>query len=230
MVALTGIEEFMRSMSPVSSNQSPLEALTFDDARKRRLDALKARRRDLTDAPAMEELLSAPIPASRPGPQPVAPVAKDQVLAVAAAKPKAFAAVPQQVVSLMQGNSAKAQDMRRLVKENAAKLMQILTKTPADGQGLLPGTPFTMTGIQRLSQLLHQRAGQQGAPGRKIAATALQLLREPDPSKPSIQGLSASRIQALWHRAEPMFRKGGAQPAAFGGGASRRGAGPRLPH
>lgn len=230
MVALTGIEDFMRSMSPVSSNQIPLETLTFDDARKRRLDALKARRRELTDSPAMDELLSAPAPVSRSASKPAAAADKNETRAAHAAKPKALAAVPQQVVSLMQGNSAKAQDMRRMVKENAAKLMQILTKTPADDRGLLPGTPFTMSGIQRLSQLLHQRAAQQGAPGRKIAATALQLLGEPDPAKPSIAGLSAARIQSLWKRAEQMFGKGGAKSAGIAAAATRTVGRPGLPH
>lgn len=218
MVALTGFEEFMRSMSPVSANQVVVEGVAFDDARKRRLDALKARRRDLSDAAAVEPAFVAPPAPARTERAWSAPAPK----AAAPAAPKAFAAVPQQVVSLMQGNSAKAQDMRRMVKENAAKLMQILTKTPADGRGLLPGTPFTITGIQRLSQLLHQRASQQGAPGRKIAATALQLLREPDPSKPAIEGLSQIRIQALWQRAEQIVRKGGATGPRAGSGSGLR--------
>lgn len=219
MVALTGIEDFMRSMSPVSSSQVPVEALTSDEARKRRLDALKARRRDLSDATAVEQTFMAPMEPARPAPVKPAPAA-----------PKAHSVVPQQVVSLMQGNSAKAQDVRRMVKENAAKLMQILTRTPADGRGLLPGTPFTVSGIQRLSQLLHQRAAQHGAPGRKIAVTALQLLGEPDPAKPSIEGLSVARIQSMWKRAEQMFGMGGAKPAGLAAAAPWAGGRSVLPH
>jgi hypothetical protein len=208
MVALTGLEEFMRSMSPVSSNHIPVQGSALGDARKRRLDALKARCKDLSDALAEAPTFAKPARpvAMTPAPKLAAPVA-----------PKAFNAVPQQVVSLLQGNGAKAQDMRRLLKENAAKLMQILTRTPADGRGHLPGTPFTVAGIQRLSQLLHQRAGQQGAPGRKIASMALQMLSEPDPAKPTIEGLSNARIQGLWQQAEQIFRKTGGNPAAFGG-------------
>ncbi len=198
------------------------EGVTAQDAaggggsRISRLEALKARRREMAS-----QTPEVTIGAMKPGAtEPVAPVAPVAPPTGPRPRPETGRAAPIAGAGLslqklgLAGGGAKSQELQRAIRKNAARLMQILSKTPADAAGHLDGTPFTMTGIAKLAQMLRDRAADKGGPGSKIATMALTFLGEADPSRETVHGLSAAKIRSLWQRAEQIAFKGGKSPLA----------------
>lgn len=78
------------------------------------------------------------------------------------------------------------------------RMARILTDTPADGTGAVPGTPFTRAGVAALVDTLGKRARNEGAPGAKMAARILTFLqaRQGD-AEGDVHGVSVQKLQRL---------------------------------
>lgn len=78
------------------------------------------------------------------------------------------------------------------------RMARILTDTPADAAGTVPGTPFTRAGVAVLMDTLGKRARNEGAPGAKMAARVLTFLRaEPGEPEGEVHGVSVQKLQRL---------------------------------
>lgn len=104
------------------------------------------------------------------------------------------------------GDEAQAQRRRAL-----GRAVRILTETPDDGRGLVEGTPFTCAGVAALMAQLHQRAGNAGAPGARVATRLLGLLTGGETGADAVEGVSRDKLQRLAKLA-----------SNAGGGAQRR--------
>jgi hypothetical protein len=78
------------------------------------------------------------------------------------------------------------------------RMARILTDTPADGTGVVPGTPFTQAGVAALLDTLGKRARNQGAPGAKMASRLLTFLRaDQGEAEGDVHGVSVQKLQRL---------------------------------
>lgn len=175
-------------------------------SRKDRLDGLKARRQVLaSQAPEATLDMRGPVTQSVFGQVPA------PVQAPAAAASPGFTVAKAQTAL----QNAPPQ-IQTAMKQFGAKILQILTRTPADALGLLAQTQFTMTGIEKFAGLLTQKAKEPSAPGGKLAVAALKYLEETDHAKLSVQGLSIEKLQNLSKRIEQIK----VRPANAGGVAA----------
>ena len=181
-------------------------AASAEGSRKSRLDALKARRREIAvQSPEVTiGSMAAQIPTA---PAAIPPVRAEPAGALDRRPAGAAFAALQKLGS--GGESPGSQQLQGALRKNAAKLMQLLNKTPADATGTLEGTPFTLTGVARLARLLQERAANKNGPGTRIAAMVLSLLQEGDPRQTSVHGLSAEKLRSLWQRVESTVAKAG---------------------
>ena len=99
-------------------------------------------------------------------------------------------------------------------KQLVGRLYRMLTQEADDGSGLVPGTPFTRSGVQRLMVLLAQRAGEEGAPGSKVAESALRFIEAKEGEDEAVAGASLAKLQMLAQRAESFRLKGNRRPTA----------------
>jgi hypothetical protein len=77
-------------------------------------------------------------------------------------------------------------------------MAHILTDTPADGSGVVPGTPFTQAGVAALLDTLGKRARNEGAPGAKIASRLLTFLQaDQAEAEGNVHGVSVQKLQRL---------------------------------
>ena len=110
------------------------------------------------------------------------------------------------------GGAGRREGMQAMQRKVAARIMRLLTQTPADERGYVPGTPFTQTGVGQLMKALDERSGTDGTPGAKAAGAVKKfLLASPDQSD-SIEGASLEKLQMLARRIE------GARGGAGGAG------------
>ncbi len=78
------------------------------------------------------------------------------------------------------------------------RMAHILTDTPADGSGVVPGTPFTQAGVAALLDTLGKRARNEGAPGAKIASRLLTFLQaDQAEAEGNVHGVSVQKLQRL---------------------------------
>lgn len=135
-----------------------------------RLAALKARRARIEEGTKSEAESSAPEAASDDEPAP------------RRARPGGMFGMPRARQRLIRG------------------VVNILTRTADDGEGMVPDTPFTKAGVRSLMDLLRQRAENEGAPGARIAERAITFLTTPEEGKEdaeTIHGVSLARLQLL---------------------------------
>jgi hypothetical protein len=185
-------------------------------SRKDRLEALKARRQVLaTSTPEvtldMRAATPPPLFVPRPTPRPVAAPSASAMLDFEPDTKPGFTMAKAQTAL----RNAPPQ-MQSNLKQFGAKILQLLTRTPADGSGLVERTPFTMTGVAKFAGMLAQKAKDPSGPGGKPALMALKFLEEPDTSKPTAHGLSIEKLQMLAKRiAEIQKRPGALGPAVM---------------
>ena len=81
---------------------------------------------------------------------------------------------------------------------------KVLSQTPADENGFVPGTPFTCAGVARLMTMLVERTGNEAAPGAKAATSALAFLSatETDAETGAVAGASVDKLQVLARKIE----------------------------
>jgi hypothetical protein len=78
------------------------------------------------------------------------------------------------------------------------RMARILTDTPADGTGAVPGTPFTQAGVAVLLDTLGKRARNEGAPGARMAARILTFLQAGQgEAEGDVHGVSVQKLQRL---------------------------------
>lgn len=97
----------------------------------------------------------------------------------------------------MQGGGMQGGGMQRKI---AARIMRLLTQTPADDRGFVPGTPFTQTGVGELMRLIGERASADGAPGAKAATAIIRFLSASPEDGEQIEGASVQKLQMLARR------------------------------
>lgn len=105
----------------------------------------------------------------------------------------------------MQGRQAQGWGMQGgggMQRKIAARIMRILTQTPADNRGYVPGTPFTQTGVGELMRLIGERANADGAPGAKAAGAIIRFLAAAPEDGERIEGASVQKLQMLARRLE----------------------------
>ncbi len=103
------------------------------------------------------------------------------------------------VKSQMTASEGDSQDRR---VQMMAKLRTLLVKTPADDNGMVPGTPFTQAGVARMMTMLGKRSGEGGS--GKLAAGMEKFLSPDSPDEETISGASVKKLQALAKRTEAM--------------------------
>lgn len=163
--------------------------------RKERLASLKARHQDLVEEPAPAPAPTGQARAQAPGPlrggnRGGSPAWLGQGAGTGGAQ--GFAAIgPQQ-------------------RQMIGRIYRMLTQDPHDGTGLVPGTPFTVSGVEKLMGLLAQRAQEQGAPGSKIAQSALRFIEAREGEEEAVAGASLEKLQMLAKRAESLKVRAGA--------------------
>lgn len=157
--------------------------------RKDRLASLRSRHQDLAQ------------PQSAPAPKPSAP----------AARPGAGG--PAWLMGQKAGKRPGAL-LNDGQKQLIGRLFRMLTQEPDDGSGLVPGTPFTKSGVQRLMTVLTQRAGDEGAPGSKVAESALRFIEAREGEAEAVAGVSLAKLQMLAQRAKSFKLRGGQRPTA----------------
>jgi len=82
-----------------------------------------------------------------------------------------------------------------LQRRALTRAYRILTETPADESGLVAGTPFTQSGVNRLLETLRSRADE-GAAGAKVATRILQFLTS-DETDGDVKEVSLERLQRI---------------------------------
>jgi len=92
-----------------------------------------------------------------------------------------------------------------------ARVMRVLTDTPADAAGMVPDTPFTKAGVKRLMDMLRERSADAGATGARVAGGLLKFLSSKE-GEESIHGASLMKLQ-----------RAGQMASRRGGGRGRRG-------
>ena len=102
--------------------------------------------------------------------------------------------------SLKDRFSATSKDKKDRMMQLTLKLRAVLVNTPADGQGMVPDTPFSQAGVVRMMDLLNQRSDKSDANGSKVAARMVKLLEPKDENDPAIAGASVARLQILSKR------------------------------
>jgi hypothetical protein len=96
-------------------------------------------------------------------------------------------------------DDAESQLMRRRI---VMRLYKMLMRTPDDGSGLVPGTPFPKAGVADLVAKLQQRAATEGAPGAKVAARAIEFLKPSGNGEDVVSGASIEKLQAFARMAD----------------------------
>lgn len=94
------------------------------------------------------------------------------------------------------GFRATGRDPNFLRKQVLKRAYGVLTRTPDDGTGLVPGTPFVKAGAAQLMANLKKRAADVGAPGASAASRAIGFL-SPAEGEESVSGLSVPKLQLL---------------------------------
>jgi len=84
----------------------------------------------------------------------------------------------------------------QLQRRALTRAFRILTETPADESGLVEGTPFTQSGVNRLLETLRSRADVEGAAGAKVATRILQFLTS-DEGDGKAEEVSVDRLQRI---------------------------------
>lgn len=92
-----------------------------------------------------------------------------------------------------------------------ARVMRVLTDTPADAGGMVPDTPFTQAGVKRLMDMLRERAADAGAAGARVAGGLLKFLSSKE-GEEAIHGASLEKL-----------KRAGQMASRRGGGRGRRG-------
>ena len=102
--------------------------------------------------------------------------------------------------SLKDRFSATSKDKKDRMMQLTLKLRAVLVNTPADGQGMVPDTPFSQAGVVRMVDLLNQRSGKSDAKGSNVASQMIKLLEAKDDKDPAVAGISVARLQILSKR------------------------------
>lgn len=110
---------------------------------------------------------------------------------------------------------------RRRILERAVR---VLTRTPADADGVVPGTSFTQAGVAALMAALQQRVGgasSPGGPGSKAATRVLEMLApSAEDGADIVHGASVRKLQRL-SRIVERLTPGVARPAGGADGPRR---------
>ncbi|TCP63425.1 hypothetical protein EV663_101694 [Rhodovulum bhavnagarense] len=155
-------------------------------SRRSRLDALKARRDAVGEETAP---LAAPVAGARVG------------------SPR-----PQGRRGRMMGAGAAGGGRGAVKLKILTMVHKILTQTPEDERGLVEGTSFTVSGVERLMTLLRERAASEGKPGAKAASGALRFLAADEADPDAVMGASRTRLREMAQKAEAIRgRRGGAR-------------------
>ena len=105
--------------------------------------------------------------------------------------------------------AAKGGPNRALQRKMLMKVHSVLTQTPEDGNGRVPDTPFTQSGVARLMGLLEERSSDPSKPGAKLAGGVLKFLRPAAGEDATSSGASVAKLQAVARRMEAMRNKAG---------------------
>ena len=81
-------------------------------------------------------------------------------------------------------------------RKMVTKIFGLLSKTPGDDKGMVEGTPFSVTGVERLMSVLKARAENPSASGNKAAERMITFLAAEDGSADAIAGASVDKL--LW--------------------------------
>jgi hypothetical protein len=103
------------------------------------------------------------------------------------------------------GDEGGKGEMRR---KAIGRVLKMLTETPADATGMVPGTSFSKAGVARLMEMLDGRAGK---PGGGKAVQRVKAFLAPKPGEEAIHGASLQKLQ-----------RAGEMAAKRGGGGGRR--------
>lgn len=87
------------------------------------------------------------------------------------------------------------------------KIYRMLTSTPQDDRGMVDGTKFTATGVERLMTLLRERASDTSKPGAKAADGMLQLLAASEEDQEVVGGASVTKLEQLSRRFDALKRR-----------------------
>jgi hypothetical protein len=98
-----------------------------------------------------------------------------------------------------------------------ARVVRLLTDTPADASGMVPDTPFSKAGVVRLMEMLRERAANPTAPGGKVAGGLMKFMSAKE-GEAEVHGASLEKLQ----RAAKMVGRRGSNR---GGGQGGRRAG-----
>lgn len=86
-------------------------------------------------------------------------------------------------------------EKRKTRRNMVIKIYNLLTKTPADESGLVEGTPFSVTGVERLMAILQRRADEPSEAGSKAAAGMVKFLTPDSDSAEAIGGVSVEKLR-----------------------------------
>jgi hypothetical protein len=103
------------------------------------------------------------------------------------------------------GNDGGKGEMRR---KAIGRVMKLLTETPADATGMVPGTSFSKAGVARLMEMLDSRAAK---PGGGKAVERVKAFIAAKPGEEAVHGASVEKLQ-----------RAGEMAAKQGGGRGRR--------
>lgn len=142
----------------------------------------------------------------------------DSANAVVAApvSPKAAKGGNKGVSARLGGDDADNEARRKAI----ARVVRLLSDTPADASGMVPDTPFSKAGVARLMEMLRERAANPTAPGGKVAGGLMKFMSSKE-GEAEVHGASLEKLQ----RAAKMV---GSRGSKRGGGHGGRRAGSKT--
>ena len=105
---------------------------------------------------------------------------------------------------LMEDEAPAAKGARRgkSKRKMIAKIYKIIDNTPRDDRGLVPGTTFSVAGVERLMTMLKERASDTSKAGSKMAIRIQQFLAPSSEEDAAICNASIEKLKMISGRIE----------------------------
>lgn len=84
---------------------------------------------------------------------------------------------------------------------------RLLVDTPADEEGMVADTPFSVAGLKKLVGSIKARSGQDGQAGSRAVQALLTFMAPASPEEAQVEGLSVAKLQRLAKLARPVAER-----------------------
>lgn len=104
-------------------------------------------------------------------------------------------AVAPQPAAARPAMGGKLNDLLR--NKGLQRAYRLLVDTPADDEGMVADTPFSVAGLKKLVGSIKARSGQDGQAGSRAAQALLTFMAPASPEEAQVEGLSVAKLQRL---------------------------------